>query len=195
MTSRPSPDGIAQLQFAAAALKPYEPPRRKRRWPRWLTAKRLALILVADLVIATIGWHYLTRPHAGAVASALEQTASDAGHGRWQNVYNDLCRDDRAQFSETDLATAGRAALLQLGGGLRGVTVRSVRNVSQALGPLDIPNAAQASGLLEPLIGAPSPYTVTLVRELGGWHVCLSAGGYSAQAMGVSQPLGGNFTP
>lgn len=194
MTSGPSPEGIAQLQFAAAALKPYQPPRRRRRWPRWLTAKRLALILVADLVVGSVGWHYLTRSHPGAVAAALQRTASDAGHNRWDAVYHELCRNDQAQLSEADLASAGRAALLQLGE-LRGITVQSVRAVNQSLGPLDIPDAAQVSGLLDPVIGQPSAFTVTLVRELGGWHVCLSAGGYSSAALGVSQPLGGGFTP
>jgi hypothetical protein len=194
VTSGPSPEGIAALQFAAAVLKPYEPPKRRRRWPRWLTAKRLALILVADLVLGSIGWHYLTKPHPGAVTAALQRTAADASHNRWDAVYRELCRNDQAQLSETDLATAGRAALLQLGE-LRGVTVTSVHNVNQSLGPLDIPNAAQVSGRLVPVIGQPSAFTITLVRELGGWHVCLSAGGYSSAAMGVSQPLGGGFTP
>jgi hypothetical protein len=194
VTSGPSLEGKAQLQFAAAALKPYQPPRRRRRWPRWLTAKRLALILVADLILGSVGWHYLTTPHPGAVAAALQQTAHDASTNNWDAVYGELCRNDRAQLSEPDLASAGRLALLHIGE-LRGVTVTAVHNVSQALGPLDIPNAAQVSGQLVPVIGPPSAFTITLVRELGGWHVCLSAGGYSSAAMGVDQPLGNGFTP
>lgn len=152
------------------------------------------MILVADLVLGSVGWHYLTKPHTGAVAAALEQTATDAGHNNWTAVYRELCRDDQAQISESDLAGEGHAALLSIGV-LRRVTVASVRNVSQSVGPLDIPNAAQASGELIPVLGQPSAFTVTLVRELGGWHVCLSAGGYSSAALGASQPLGGGFTP
>jgi hypothetical protein len=194
VTTGPSIEGKAQLQFAAAALKPYEPPRRRRRWPRWLTAKRLALILVADLIVGSVGWHYLTKPHSGAVAAALQKTAHDASANNWDAVYGELCRNDQAQLTTSDLASVGHLALLQIGE-LRGITVTSVHNVSQALGPLDIPNAAQVSGQLVPVIGQPSGFTITLVRELGGWHVCLSAGGYSSAAMGVSQPLGSGFSP
>lgn len=194
MTSGPSIEGKATLQFAAAALKPYEPPKRRRRWPRWLTAKRLVLILVADLIVGSIGWHYLTKPHSGAIAGALQRTAHDASKNNWTAVYGELCRNDQSQISESELASAGHLALLQIGE-LRSVTVTGIHNVSQSLGPLDIPNAAQVSGELVPVIGQPSAFTVTLVRELGGWHVCLSAGGYSSAAMGVSQPLGSGFTP
>ena len=144
MTTGPSIEGKAQLQFAAAALKPYQPPQRRRRWPRWLTAKRLALILVADLILGSVGWHYLTKPHSGAVTAALQRAARDASHNNWTAVYGELCANDRAQLTESDLAGAGRVALLQLGG-LRGVTVTSVHNASQSLGPLNLPNAAQVS--------------------------------------------------
>jgi len=194
VSAGPSIEGKAQLQFAAAALKPYEPPRRRRRWPRWLTAKRLALILVADLIVGDIGWHYLTKSHSGAVETALQQVAHDASTNNWDAVYGELCRNDQSQIPEQDLASAGHLALAQIGE-LRGITVTRVRNVSQALGPLDLPNGAQVSGELVPVIGHPSSFTVTMVRELGGWHVCLSAGGYSSAAMGISQPLGSGFTP
>ena len=50
--------------------------------------------------------------------------------------------------------------------------------------------AAQVSGQLVPVIGQPSDYTVTVVHEVGGWRMCLSAGGYSSSAMGVDVPLG-----
>jgi hypothetical protein len=196
VTSGPSPQGIAELKLAAAALRPYEPPRRKRWWPRWLTAKRLALILVADLVLGSIAWHYVHKwlaPQPGAVAKAMEQTASDAAHNNWTAVYNKLCSSDRAQVSEADLASAGRAELLALGE-LDHVTVTSVRSVSQSLGPINLP-AAQVSGDIVPVIGRPSAYTMVLVHELSGWHVCLSAGGYSSAALHVSAPLGSGFTP
>jgi hypothetical protein len=196
VTSGPSPQGIAELKLAGEALRPYEPPKRKRRWPRWLTAKRLAMLLVADLILGSIGWHYLTNwlgPQPGAVAKAMEQTASDAAHNNWSAVYNNLCSNDRAQTSEADLATAGKAELLTIGE-LDHVTVTSVATVTQSLGPINLP-AAQVTGQLVPVFGQPSAYTMVLVHELSGWHVCLSAGGYSSTALHVSAPIGTGFTP
>jgi hypothetical protein len=58
------------------------------------------------------------------------------------------------------------------------------------VGPIHWP-AAQVSGQLVPVVGAPSAYSVTVVHEIGGWRVCLSAGGYSSAAMNVDVPLGG----
>jgi hypothetical protein len=54
--------------------------------------------------------------------------------------------------------------------------------------------AAQVTGELIPVTGAPSPYTVVAVHEIpGGWRVCMSAGGFSM--LGYTQPLGSGFTP
>lgn len=196
MASGPSPQGIAELKLAAAALRPYEPPRRKRWWPRWLTTKRLAIILVADLVLGTIAWHAISNwldPHAGPVAAAMEKAATRAAHNDWSAVYGDLCQNDRAQVDEATLASAGRAEMLALGE-LDHVTVSSVRTVHQSIGPIALP-AAQVTGQLVPVVGKPSTYTMVLVHELSGWHVCLSAGGYSSSALQVSAPLGSGFTP
>jgi hypothetical protein len=46
------------------------------------------------------------------------------------------------------------------------------------------------AGQLVPVVGAPSAFTVVVVHELGGWRMCLSAGGYSSTAMGVDVPVG-----
>jgi hypothetical protein len=195
MGTGPSPQGIAELKLAAAALRPYEPPKRKRYWPKWLTAKRLALILVADLILGSVGWHYLDNwlgPKPSAVAAAMEQTAKNAAHNNWSAVYNSLCSNDRAQIDESDLASAGEGELTAIGE-LDHVTVTSVRTIHQSLGPINLP-AAQVSGQLVPVFGRPSPYTMVLVHELSGWHVCLSAGGYSSTALQVNAPIGAGFT-
>jgi hypothetical protein len=153
-----------------------------------LTKRRVAMMLAVDLVVGSVAWHYLTESHPSAVAAAVEDTAKDAGHNDWSAVYNRLCSTDRAQMSEGDLAGAGQGALLQLGG-LNHVTVTQVTDTHVSLGPIHVP-AATAAGELYPEIGAPTAYTVTVVRELGGWKVCLSAGGYSSAALGVNVPLG-----
>jgi hypothetical protein len=180
---------LAELRSAAAALaRPVTTPPPRRRW---LTKRRIAAVLIVDLVLGSVAWHYLTATHSSAVAAAVEQTGKDAAHNNWTGVYSDLCSSDRAQFSESELHDAGEAALLQIGE-LDHVTVTSVDPTSLPVGPLHWP-AAVVSGQLVPVIGAPSAYTVTVVRELGGWHMCLSAGGYSSVAMGVNVPLGGQL--
>jgi hypothetical protein len=180
---------MQELQQAAAALGYRPPQRRRRRWPKWLTAKRVALLLVADLTLGTIGFHYLTRSHPAAEAAAVIGAADAAAHNDWNTVYGDLCSSDRSQLSVGELQAAGRGALLSIGG-LDHVTVTSVRSVSLPVGPIHWP-AAQVSGELVPVVGAPSHYTVIVVREIGGWRMCLSAGGYRSTAMNVDVPLGG----
>jgi hypothetical protein len=189
VTSGPSPAGIEDLRRAAAALghQPREP--RRRRWPKWLTAKRVALLLVADLTLGTLAVHYLTRSHPAAEAAAVTAAADAAAHNDWNAVYDDLCSSDHSQLSESELQGAGRGALLAIGG-LDHVTVSSVKSVTLPVGPIHWP-AAQVSGQLVPVVGAPSDYTVTVVREIGGWRMCLSAGGYRSTAMNVDVPLGG----
>jgi hypothetical protein len=147
------------------------------------------LLLAADLTLGTVGWHYLTRSHPAAEAAAVIVTAEAAAHNDWSGVYDDLCSSDHTQLSESELQTAGRGALLSTGG-LDHVTVTSVHSVSLPVGPIHWP-AAQVSGQLFPVVGTPSTYTVTVVREIGGWRMCLSAGGYSSSAMNVDVPLGG----
>jgi hypothetical protein len=191
VTSGPSPGGIDELRRAAAALgrHPHKP--RRRRWPHWLTRKRIVLLLVADLTLGTLAVHYLTRSHPAAEAAAVTATAQAAADNDWNAVYGDLCSSDRSQLSEAELQAAGRGALLSIGG-LDHVTVSSVKSVSLPVGPIHWP-AAQVSGQLVPVVGAPSDYTVTVVREVGGWRMCLSAGGYRSTAMNVDVPLGGRL--
>jgi hypothetical protein len=182
---------VAELRDAAAALvkPPRKPPKPFRRRRRWLTKRRIALAIALDLVVGSFAWHYITATHPAAVAAAVESTANAAAHNDWAGVYNKLCSSDRAQMSETELAQGGQATLLQIGG-LSHVTVTSVDKVSIPVGPLHWP-AAHASGELIPLAGAPSPYSVTVIRSLTGWQVCFSAGGYSSTALQVDVPLDG----
>jgi hypothetical protein len=177
-------------QAAQNLARPVQTPKPRRRW---FTKRRIAISLVFDLVIGSVAWHYLTESHPSAVAAAVEGTAKDAAHGDWTGVYSRLCSSDRAQMSESDLAEAGQGALLSLGE-LNHVTVTHVTSTDVALGPIHVP-AATAAGQLVPVVGTPSPYTVTVVRELGGWKVCLSAGGYSSTALGVNVPLGAGQSP
>jgi hypothetical protein len=186
-----SSERATTLGQAARALTPATQPAPKRR--KWITKRRIALMLTVDLIVGSVAWHYLTESHPSAVAAAVEGTATDAGHNDWTAVYSRLCSTDQAQLSESDLAGAGQAALLQLGG-LNHVSVTTVTDTHVSLGPIHVP-AATASGQLYPEIGAPSAYTVTVVRELSGWKVCLSAGGYSSAALDVNVPLGAGQSP
>jgi hypothetical protein len=185
-----SSEGTTGLHQAAYVLAhpTSVPPKRHR----WLTKRRIAIMLTADLIVGSVAWHYLTEGHPSAVAAAVEAVGKDAAHNDWNAVYGRLCSTDRAQMSESDLAGAGEGALLQLGG-LNHLTVTHVTSTHVALGPIHVP-AATAAGQLVPRIGAPTAYTVTVVREVGGWKVCLSAGGYSSAALGVNEPLGSGST-
>lgn len=176
-----------QLRDAARSLARTAPPAPPRR--RWVTKRRVALVLAVDLVLGSIAWHYLTESHPSAVAAAVQRISKDAAHNDWNAVYSQLCSSDRDQMSERELATAGQAALLQLGG-LSHVTVTRVTPARVSVGPLPVP-AAQAAGELVPELGPQSAYTVTLVESVGGWHVCLSVGGYSSAALGIAVPLSG----
>jgi len=193
VTTGPSPEGILELQRAAAGLRPHTPPVRRHRWPRWLTKRRLAAILVVDLVVGSVAWHYLTEPHPTAVARAVESVGRDAAHNNWSAVYAALCSSDRAQFAPSDISTAGEGAMLQLGG-LNHLTVTRVVSTHVSLGPIPLP-AAEVYGQLVPRIGAASAYSVAVVEEASGWHVCLSAGGYSSAALGINVPLGSGGAP
>jgi hypothetical protein len=182
---------VSELRSAAAALaRPVAKPPRRRKW---LTRRRVAIALVVDLIVGTVSWHYLTASHPTAIAAAVESTANDAAHNNWTGVYGKLCSSDRDQTSESQFAEFGQAALLHIGE-LNHVTVTQVTPVSVPVGPLHWP-AAEVSGDLVPVIGAPSPYTVAVIRSISGWQVCLSAGGYSSTALGVSVPLDGASPP
>jgi hypothetical protein len=192
-TTGPSIDGVDRIRTAAAFLKPYEPPTRRRsRWPRWLTWKRTAVLAVVLLVLGNVGIHYLLRSNPKAAAGAVISTANAASHNDWGTVWDHLCSSDQHQFSQADLSDAGRAALLSIGE-LDHVTVASVRPVKIANGVLHWP-AEQVAGQLVPVIGQPSGYTVTVINERGTWKLCLSAGGYSSTAMHVDVPLASNVS-
>jgi hypothetical protein len=180
-----------QLRDAAHALG--RPIRAAPKRHKWFTKRRIAIMLAVDLVVGSVAWHYLTESHPSAVASAVEGAANDAAHGNWAALYAQTCSSDKAQTSEADFAQAGQAAVLQLGG-LNHVSVTTVTATHVALGPIHVP-AATASGEIFPEFGTPSTYTVTVVRELGGWKMCLSAGGYSSTALGVNVALGAGQSP
>ncbi|HVV75150.1 MAG TPA: hypothetical protein VHC43_03870 [Mycobacteriales bacterium] len=191
---RPSIEGRDSLAYAASQLKPYQVPVKKRRlrWPRWLTWKRTVALLAVDVIFGPILWHHVFAANPGAVKGAVNHTLDDLEHHNWSGVYDSLCRNDRAQVDESDLAAAGDGALEQLGGGLARWTITSVTNIHQNLGPMNLP-AAQVSGQLYPLAGSPSPFTVVVVHEIPeGWHICMSAGGFSM--LGYTEPLGSGFS-
>jgi hypothetical protein len=192
--TKPSIEGRDTLAWAMAELVPKkkEPKKRRFRWPKWLTWKRTVALLIVDLILGHFLWGYIFRSNPGAAKQAVNTTLSDVAHHDWNGVYDSLCQDDRAQIVEGDLATAGDGALLQLGGGLARWTETSVATVHQSLGPINLP-ASQITGDLYPVVGQPSSYTVVVVHELNGWHVCMSAGGFSM--LGYTQPLGSGFTP
>jgi hypothetical protein len=196
--SRPSIEGRDALAYAMSELVPRKKAVKKRwwnHWPKWLTWKRTVALVAVDLIAAHYAWHYLFTGNPGAARGALLTTMNDAAHHDWNAVYDSLCRSDRAQINEADLANAGNAALAQLGLGLDHATVTSVRPVKHSLGPLTEPQAEQLAGQLYPVVGQPSPYTVVVVHEIpGGWKVCMSAGGFSM--LGYTEPLGSSsFTP
>jgi hypothetical protein len=193
---KPSIEGRDTLAWAMAELVPKPKPVKKRpfHWPKWLTWKRTVALVVVDLILASIGWHYLFTANPGAAKGAFFKTISAVEHRDWSAVYDSLCRSDRAQINESDLALEGNLALEQLGpAGLDHATVTSVTPVSQSLGPLVEPQAAQLAGELYPVVGQPSPYKIVVVHEIpDGWRVCMSAGGFSM--LGYTAPLGA-FTP
>ncbi|MBV9872946.1 MAG: hypothetical protein JO214_20215 [Frankiaceae bacterium] len=188
-TTGPSIEGVDRIRQAAAYLKPYEPPKRRRSWwPKQLTVKRTALLAVTLLIGGNVGWHYLTKDDPKAARGAVINTANAASHNDWSAVYERLCTSDQRQFTETELHDAGRVALLSIGE-LDHVTVSAVKPVKLTVGVMRWP-AEQVSGQLVPVIGQPSDYTVTVIQERGTWKMCLSAGGYSSTAMHVNVPLG-----
>jgi len=175
--------------------KKQERKRRRFHWPRWLTWKRTVALVIVDLIAAHYLWGYLMTVNQDGATKALLHTMNAASHHDWSAVYDSLCKSDRAQIDESDLATAGDAAMAQLGLGLDHATVTSVTPVQQSIGPINTPDAAQLAGDLVPVSGPPSPYKVVVVHEIpGGWKVCMSAGGF--EMLGYTEPLGeADFTP
>ena len=150
--------------------------------------KVVALFLLADLIAGSVVWHLLNRRQDSPVA-AVTRIASLAGQGDWQGVYTRLCSADHQQFSPAEVASGGSSAL-QLLHGLAGVRVMNTHVVAVHLvGPFSLP-AEQVSGEVVPGLGPPSDFHVTTVREVTGWKLCLSVGGYGASAFGVDVPLG-----
>ena len=130
--SKPSIEGRDTLAWAMAELVPKAKPPKKRRWwwPKWMTWKRAVALVVLDIILGNIAWHYLFASHPGDVAKALQSTMSDVSHNHWDDVYNSLCRSDRAQISESELAGAGRAAMASIGF-LDHATVTSVTPITR----------------------------------------------------------------
>jgi hypothetical protein len=197
--TRPSIEGRDALRYAMAELATTTP--RKKQWyqrqwrPKWLTWKRAVALVIVDLVAAHFAWGWLMSVNQDAVTKALQKTMHSVAHKDWPGVYDSLCKSDRAQISEGDLAAAGPAAVASLGPlGLDHATVDSITKVTQSVGPINTPNAAQVHGKLYPVVGQPSDYSVVLVHEIpGGWKVCMSAGGFNM--LGYTEPLGSGFTP
>ncbi|HVT65758.1 MAG TPA: hypothetical protein VHD81_11435 [Mycobacteriales bacterium] len=196
-SSRPSIEGRDALRYAMSELdtKKKEPKRRRFHWPKWLTWKRTVALVIVDLILAHFAWNWLMTVNQDAVTKAIQHTMTDASHHDWSGVYDSLCKADRAQVDEADLATAGDAAMAQLGLGLDHATVTSINKVDQSIGPIGTAEAAQVHGELVPVSGDAQPYSVVLVHEIpGGWKVCMSAGGFSM--LGYTEPLGSSsFTP
>jgi hypothetical protein len=192
--SKPSIEGRDTLAWAMAELVPKQKPPKKRHWwwPKWMTWKRAVALVIVDLILGHLLWGYVFKANPGAAQRAVNSTISDVAHHNWQGAYDSLCRDDQAQIDESDMAAAGSAALEQFGLGIARWTITSARTVHQSLGPVKLP-AVQVGGQLYPVTGEPSAYTVVVVHELNGWHVCMSAGGFSM--LGYTEPLGEGFTP
>ncbi|HVS68872.1 MAG TPA: hypothetical protein VHE56_09995, partial [Mycobacteriales bacterium] len=187
-------EGRDALAYAMADLVPKkkEVKKRRLRWPRWLTWKRTVALLMVDIIVGPILWHHFLAPSPGAAKGAVNHTLTALEHHDWQGVYDSLCRSDREQIDESDLAAAGNIAIAQLGAGLARWTMTSTRTLQQSVGPLNLP-AEQVAGQLFPVAGDPSNYTVVVVDEVpSGWHVCMSAGGFSM--LGYTEPLGSGFS-
>lgn len=160
-------------------------PRRLRRWlrPRWILA-----FVVVDIVVASLLWHILSRQGDSPV-QAVQRAATLAGRGDWAGVYDHLCTADHEHFTEAEVAAGGSDAL-QLLHGFAGVRITDTRATQvHVIGPLGLP-AEEVSGRLLPQLGPAVDFHVTTLREISGWKLCLSIGGYGAPALGVDVPLG-----
>lgn len=142
--------------------------------------------MVLDVTVAVVAWHVLTAP-GPSPQRAVTRAAALAESGEFAQLYSSLCPADRQRFSEAELSTAGRTALLALGG-VSGVRITRVVPVpGPGLGVLRLA-ARRVFGELVPVVGAPSAFSVTVLDDPGGWQVCLSLGGYSSARLGIDVP-------
>lgn len=140
------------------------------------------------MVVGALLWHLVGR-HRDSPQRAVTRVAALAGQGDWTGVYHHLCSADHRRFTLADVASGGTAAM-QLLHGLVGVRITDTRTVGVHLvGPLSLP-AEQVTGRLVPPLGPTVDFHVTTVREVSGWAVCLSVGGYGSAALGVDVPVG-----
>lgn len=164
--------------------QPIPSQRRRTRRPSW---RLLAVFAAVDLVVGSVVWR-LVSSHQDSPVKAVTRVADLAGRGDWAGVYGHLCSADRRHFGAADVA-AGGSASLQMVHGLAGVRITETRMVTvHLLGPLSLP-AQQVSGRLVPPFGPTFDFHVTTVREVTGWKLCLSVGGYGSSAFGVDVPL------
>jgi len=149
---------------------------------------KVALFLAADLVIGAVLWHVYSKS-GDSPQQAVTKVATLARNGDWSGVYDHLCDSDRHQYTGAEIQTGGTGAL-QLLHGLAGVHVTATQATSvHVIGPLALP-AEQVSGQLVPPLGTPVDFRVTTVRQLNGWRLCLSVGGYAVPSLGIDVPLG-----
>lgn len=168
----------------ATLATPPPPPARRPWWRRHL--RWLVLGLVVDLVLGSLVWRWL-RDEQSTPERAVQRLAELADDGDWAALRDSLCAPDRARYTVEDLARSGRAAVLLLRG-VDGFEVSRVVTVPDArLGPVGLPTR-RVEGRVVASLGPGSAAHVTVVKEPTAWKVCLSAGGYGLQSMGVDVP-------
>jgi len=168
---------------ATLSAPPPSPVRRPwwRRHLRWLL-----LALVVDLLVGSLLWRWL-RDEQSTPERAVQQLAELADGGDWAALRASLCAPDKARYTVDDIARSGRAAVLLLRG-VDGFEVSRVVPVPDArLGPVGLPTR-RVEGRVVAALGPGSPAHVTVVKEPTAWKVCLSAGGYGLQSLGVDVP-------
>lgn len=179
-------------EWAAVNARLAAPPPPPPRVPWWRRhARWIVLGLVADLVVGTLLLRWV-RDEKSTPERAVVRLAQLVHDHDWSGVRNALCAPDRARYSTADVEQSGRAALLLL----RGVETFRVSRVTTVpdvkLGPVGLP-ARRVDGQLVAALGPPSAAHVTVVQEPTAWKVCLSAGGYGVDALGVDEPAGGDL--
>jgi hypothetical protein len=180
----------AALHAAGAALSARPPaPRRAPWWRRHL--RWLVLGLVADLLVGTFVWRWL-RDESSTPERAVERAVALWADNDHAGLRNALCAPDRLRYSVADIAEAARAANLVLRGVDSFEIDRVVPLAEVSLGPASLP-ARRVEGRVVAVLGPPSRAWVTVVQEPTAWKVCLSAGGYGLEAMGVDVPATGSL--
>ena len=163
-----------------------------RRTPRWRRPRTIALFLAGDAVLGVVLVHVIAG-HQDSPGRAVQGTVALAAKGDWAGVWGRLCSADRRQYTAAQVGQAGRLAALTL----RGVDHAEITAVTATSLPLDLPVVGvvglpvrQVTGQLIASLGPPSTFRVITVRELGGWRICLSVGGYASSALQVDVPIG-----